>query len=65
MVKFHHGAKIHGLGLGRASSQTVNLLPSVEFHYFTLVIMNESINLHLSNVSPVAVQYNALRKLDR
>lgn len=27
--------------------------------------MNESINLHLSNVSPVAVQYNALKKLDR
>ena len=37
MVKFHLRAKIHGL--------RVNLGPKVEFHYPTLVITNDSINI--------------------
>lgn len=49
MVKFHLGAKTHGLGLVRTSSLSprVNAVPSVEFHYPTLVIINDSINLIL------------------
>lgn len=38
-LKFHRGDKFHSLGLGQASSYTVNLVPSVQFHYPILIMI--------------------------
>lgn len=45
IVKFYLEAKIHDLRFGKASSLNMNLVPSVKFHYPTLVKMNDSKNL--------------------
>jgi hypothetical protein len=57
--KFHLWDKIRCLGLGKASSQTANLVPSVEFPYPALVIMMDSIN-NLTGIKKQAVSKRPL-----
>lgn len=50
-MKSHLRANIYGLGLGSDSSLTVNFVPSEEFHYPTLELINDSNRLIPLNIT--------------